>query len=38
MDTIEAGNVPLRPGVLRVVDAAIQAGVPLVRAFVRLIE
>lgn len=32
MDTIEAGKVPLRPGVLRVVDAAIQAGVPLVRA------
>lgn len=31
MDTIEAGKVPLRPGVLRVVDAAIQAGVPLVR-------
>lgn len=31
MDTIEAGKVPLRPGVLRVVDEAIKAGVPLVR-------
>lgn len=30
MDTIEAGKVPLRPGVLRVVDEAIKAGVPLV--------
>lgn len=35
MDTIEAGKVPLRPGILRVVDAAILADVPLVRACVR---
>ncbi len=29
MDYISAGKMPLRPGVLRVVDAAIAAGVPL---------
>ena len=29
MDYIEEGKLPLRPGVLRVVDAAIAAGVPL---------
>ena len=29
MDYIEAGKMPLRPGVLRVVDAAIEAGIPL---------
>ena len=29
MDTIQAGKVPLRPGVLRIVDEAIKAGVPL---------
>ena len=30
MDYIEEGKLPLRPGVLRVVDAAIAAGVALV--------
>ena len=29
MDTIQAGKVPLRPGVLRIVDEAIKAGIPL---------
>jgi hypothetical protein len=31
MDIIEAGQIPLRPGVLRVVDEAIATSVPLVR-------
>jgi hypothetical protein len=30
MDMIEAGKIPLRAGVLRVVDDAIKAGVQLV--------
>lgn len=30
MDMIEAGKIPLRPGVLRIVDDAIKAGIKLV--------